>query len=135
MAPPCSTRLVSSLAHLTWVFICISSFHLPSDLPLLNFGGSSFGEGTPSPPGGDYKTARQQGPPGSHRARDTLTTRSNSVRNMIFLGDLLLEKQDGLLAPKRRRLACSTQASRRMRSPAPPGLPRALSDLCLPQDG
>ena len=54
---------------------------------------------------------------------------------MLFVGALLLERQDRLPPPRRRRLACSAQASRRLRSPTPPGLPRALSDMRLHQDG
>ena len=80
-------------------------------------------------------TVRQQGPPGNHRACDAWTIPSDSVQKMPFLGALLHEKQDGLLAPRRRRLACSAQASRRLRPPIPPGLPRALSDLRLPRGG
>ena len=55
-------------------------------------------------------TVKQKGHPDSHHARDTWTTPSDSEKKMLFLGALLLEKQDGFLAPRSRRHACYAQA-------------------------
>ena len=80
-------------------------------------------------------TVRLQGPPGSHRIRAIWTTPSDSAQKTYLLGSIFLDNKDGLLAPRRRRLACSAKASRRLWSPTPPVLPRSLSHPGLPQDG
>ena len=95
-----------------------SKFSPCSVFPLLNFGGNSIGEGALPLPAVTTTTVRQQGPSGSHRARDTWTP-LDSAQKMLYLGGLLLEIQDGLFATRRRRLDCSAQASRRLRCAGP----------------